>query len=101
MEEEGIEIYGFSDKPKESHATIRSKERYGLELSKEDLQEMSIICQGNDWRRDYHKNLGCHKHHIHVKYKDIWWNVVYSDMTKMIVTILHPKHDPKPKKEII
>lgn len=97
MVEEGIEIYGFSDKPETPHAALRSKERYGIDLTNEDLQQISLICQDKTWRRDYQKNLGYGKHHIHVNYKDIWFNCIYSETTKMIVTILHPKHDPKAK----
>jgi hypothetical protein len=97
--DEGIEIYGFSETPKISHAAQRAKERYGVELTNEDLQKISDICQGKTWRRDYQKPLGFDKHHIHVNYKDIWWNLVYSSSTKMIVTILHPKADPTPKVE--
>ena len=97
MEEEGIEIYGYSETPKTPHAATRAKERYGVELTNEDLQKMSEICQGKLWSRDYQKDLGYGKHHIHVSYKDIWFNCVYSETTKMIVTILHPKQDPKPK----
>lgn len=95
--EEGIEIYGFSDKPAIPHAALRAKERYGIELTNEDLQKMSDICQDKTWRRDYQKNLGYGKHHIHVNYKDIWFNCIYSETTKMIVSILHPKHDPPAK----
>lgn len=94
---EDLTIYGFDDKPKESHASIRAKQRYGIDLSKEDLQKMSEICQSKTWARDYQKSLGFDKHHIHVNYKDIWFNVIYSSNTKMIVSILHPKHDPQPK----
>jgi len=97
MSEEGIEIYGYSEVVKQPHAASRSLERYGIELSNEDLKAMSVICQGNSWARDYQKPLGYGKHHIHVSYKDIWFNCVYSETTKMIVTILHPKHDPKAK----
>lgn len=95
--DDDISIYGFTDKPEKSHAAIRSKERYGIELTNEDLQKMSEICQGNSALRDYQKNLGYGKHHIHVKYKDMWWNAIFSEDSKMIVTILHPKSDPKPK----
>lgn len=95
--EEGIEIYGFSDTPKIPHATLRAKERYGIELTNEDLQSMSLICQGNSSLRDYQKNLGYGKHHVHVKYKDIWWNCIFSENSKIIVTILHSKADPQPK----
>ena len=95
--EEGIEIYGYDDSPKIPHAALRAKERYGVELSNDDLRKMSEICQGKMWNRDYQKNLGYGKHHIHVSYKDIWWNIIYSETSKMIVTILHPKSDPQPK----
>ena len=97
MEDEGIEIYGYTDKPQVPHAAVRAKERYGVDLTNEDLKKMSEICQGRIWSRDYQKDLGYGKHHIHVNYKDIWFNCVYSETTKMIVSILHPKHDPKPK----
>jgi hypothetical protein len=97
MTEEGIEIYGYSDKPEIPHAALRARERYGIELSNDDLKAMSEICQQRIWRRDYQKDLGFGKHHIHVNYKDIWWNCIYSDTTGMIVTILHPKHDPPSK----
>ena len=95
--EEGIEIYGYNDSPKVPHAAHRAKERYGVELSNEDLQKMSDICQDKTWRREYVKNLGYGKHHIHVFYNEIWFNVVFSESTKMIVTVLHNKADPKPK----
>lgn len=96
MNDDDLSIYGYSQNiiP---HAAIRSKERYGIELTNEDLQKMSEICQSKTWARDYQKPLGFEKHHIHVNYKDIWFNVIYSSTTKMIVTILHPKHDPKAK----
>lgn len=100
MVEEGIEIYGFTDKPEEPHAIIRARERYNIELTTEDLQKMSDICQSKLWCRDYQKNLGCGKHHIHVNYKGIWFNLIYSDTTKFIVTILHPKSDPQPKESL-
>jgi hypothetical protein len=95
--EEGIEIYGYSETPKVPHATLRAKERYGVELNNDDLKQMSLICQGKSWARDYQKDLGYGKHHIHVKYKDIWFNVVYAAESKIIATILPPKVDPKPK----
>jgi hypothetical protein len=97
MDDNDISIYGFTDKPEKSHAAIRSKERYGLELTNEDLQKMSEICQGNSALRDYQKNLGYSKHHIHVKYKDIWWNLIWCSETNIICTILHQKHNPKSK----
>jgi hypothetical protein len=97
MEEEGLEIYGFSEEPKISHAIIRAKERYGIELTNEDLQVMSDICQLKKCCRDYQKPLGYGKHHIHVNYKDIWWNVIYCEESKIICTILHSKHNPKPR----
>jgi hypothetical protein len=97
MEEEGIEIYGFSEKPEVPHAILRAKERYNIDLTTDDLQKISEICQSKTWRRDYQKNLGFGKHHIHVNYKDVWLNLIYSDTTKYIVTILHPKSDPKSK----
>ena len=95
-DENDISIYGYSENEK-PHAAIRSKERYGIELTNDDLKQMSIICQSKTWARDYRKSLGFDKHHIHVNYKEIWFNVIYSSTTKMIVTILHPKHDPKSK----
>ena len=79
------------------HAAIRAKERYGIELTNEDLQKISLICQSKSWARDYQKDLGYGKHHIHVSYKDIWWNIIWSESTNMVVSVLHPKHDPKPK----
>ena len=94
--EEDLSIYGY-DTPKIPHATLRAKERYDIELTNEDLQAMSKICQERTWRRDYQKDLGFDKHHIHVCYKDIWFNLIYSSSTKMVVTILHPKSNPKPK----
>jgi len=97
MSEEGIEIYGYTEGVKTPHAATRSLERYGIELSNDDLRAMSEICQGNSWARDYQKPLGYGKHHIHVSYKDIWFNCVYSETTKMIVTILDKKHNPKAK----
>ena len=96
-EEEGIEIYGYSTVEKPPHAAVRCKERYGIELTNEDLQKMSEICQGNSWARDYKKPLGYGKHHVHVLYKNIWFNIIYSSESKMVVTILHYKHDPHPK----
>ena len=95
--EEGIEIYGYSDAPKVPHAAIRAKERYGIELTNEDLQKISLICQGKSWARDYQKDLGYGKHHIHVSYKNIWWNLIWSETSGMVVSILSPKHDPKSK----
>jgi hypothetical protein len=95
--EEGIEIYGYSNEVKTPHAAVRSLERYGIELSNDDLKAMSEICQGNSWRRDYQKPLGFGKHHIHVSYKDIWFNCVYSETTKIVVTILPMKANPKSK----
>ena len=95
--EEGIEIYGYSTTPKPPHAAQRAKERYGVELTNEDLQKISLICQGKSSLRDYQKDLGFGKHHIHVKYKNIWWNCIFSETSKIIVTILHPKSDPQPK----
>lgn len=96
MTEEGIEIFGYSTN-EIPHAALRAKERYGIELTNDDLREMSKVCQGNTWQRDYKKDLGFGKHHIHVEYKGIWWNIVYSSESKIIVTILHPKADPQPK----
>jgi hypothetical protein len=72
MEEEGIEIYGYIDKPQVPHAALRAKERYGIDLTNEDLQAMSDICQMKKCCRDYQKPLGFGKHHIHVSYKSIW-----------------------------
>lgn len=95
--EEGLEIYGFTEKPEVPHAIIRAKERYGVDLTIDDLQKMSIICQESSWRREYIKPLGYEKHHLHISYKDIWWNIIFSTSTKFIVTILHPKADPKSK----
>jgi hypothetical protein len=97
MTEEDLEIYGYKSNQETSHASLRAKERYGVELSKEDLKTMSEICQLKKCCRDYQKPLGYGKHHIHVQYKDIWWNLIYSDTTGMIVSILDPKHNPKPK----
>lgn len=97
MTEEDISIYGYTSEPKIPHAAVRAKERYGIELSNEDLQVMSDICQLKKCCRDYQKPLGYGKHHIHVLYKEIWWNVIYSETSKMIVSILHPKHNPEPK----
>jgi hypothetical protein len=96
-EDEGIEIYGYSDIPKVPHAIVRAKERYNIDLTNEDLRQMSLICQGTSWARDYIKDLGYGKHHIHVKYKDIWFNCIFSSSTKIIVTILDMKADPQPK----
>jgi hypothetical protein len=96
MNEDDISIYGFSDN-KPSHASLRAKERYGIELTDEDLQNMSDICQMKKCCRDYQKALGFGKHHIHVSYKDIWWNVIWCSETNIICTILHPKHNPMPK----
>lgn len=93
---ENLEIYGYTQNGI-PHAALRAKERYGIELTNEDLKQMSIICQSKTWQRDYQKPLGFDKHHIHVNYKDIWFNLIYSSETKMIVSILHPKHDPKAK----
>jgi len=98
-DEEGIEIYGYEEKPKVPHAADRAKERYGVDLTNEDLQAMSKICQESTWRRDYQTDLGFDKHHIHVNYKDIWFNLIYSSSTKMIVTILHPKSKPPRSKK--
>lgn len=95
--EEGIEIYGYAPKPIEPHAITRARERYNVELTEEDLRKMSEICQESSWRREYQKPLGFEKHHIHINYKDIWFNVIFSSSTKFIVTILHPKADPTPK----
>lgn len=95
--EEGIEIYGYSDTPKTPHAAIRAKERYGVELSNDDLQAMSNICQDKTWMRDYQQNLGNDKHHIHIWYKGIWFNIIWCSQSKIVCTILHPKHHPQPK----
>lgn len=94
-EDEDLSIYGYKDSSSISHAAQRSYERYGIELTNEDLQKMSQICQDRTWMRDYQQNLGNEKHHIHVWYKNIWFNCIYSSSTKMIVTILHPKVYPK------
>lgn len=95
--EEDLSIYGFEEKPETPHAILRAKERYGIDLTVEDLQNMSKICQENSWRREYKKDLGYNKHHLHISYKDVWFNIIYSGTTKYIVTILHPKSDPKSK----
>lgn len=94
-ENDDLSIYGYKEPSGISHAAQRSYERYGIELTNEDLQKMSVICQSKTWMRDYQKPLGAEKHHIHVWYKETWFNLIYSSETKIIVTILHPKCDPK------
>ena len=43
-ESEDISIYGYTTSTL-PHASIRAKERYNLELSKDDLKNISSICQ--------------------------------------------------------
>lgn len=80
-----------------SHASDRAKERYGIDLTNEDLQNISKLCQSKTCDREYIKNLGYGKHHLHIKYKGIWFNLVWSSTTNIVVSILHPKSDPQPK----
>lgn len=75
------------------HAAIRAKERYGIDLTNDDLREMAKICQDKTWRRDYRKNLGKGKHNIHVNYKDIWFNCIWSSNSGIIVSILDIKQE--------
>lgn len=52
MTDDDLSIYGYSENTT-PHAAIRSKERYGIDLTNEDLQKMSEICQSKTWERDY------------------------------------------------
>jgi hypothetical protein len=56
--EDDLSIYGYKPESDISHAAKRAYERYGVELTNEDLQRMSLICHSKTWMRDYQKPLG-------------------------------------------
>ena len=75
------------------HSKKRAMERFNIALSNKDLKEMAAMCQHQHQSTviEYLSNTRARKHII---FKGQEFDVIYSNSTKCIVTIL-PEEDPE------
>lgn len=75
------------------HARERALQRYGLELNREDLDNIVKLIQGHNGQ--FVERLTNDRKLWRVCYKGVWLNCVFSKRNKTLVTILPADASPQ------